>query len=77
MRKYSDIEYAIGKDGKGGNAAFRITFLGYTDRNIIKIDFEKNAFKRNGNDKIRLAVKSTIYGPTIFYKTTKKGYDLL
>ena len=44
MRKYSDIEYAIGKDGKGGNAAFRITFLGYTDRNIIKIDFEKKCF---------------------------------
>lgn len=29
-------------------------------RNITKIDFEKNAFKRNENDKIRLAVKSTI-----------------
>jgi len=50
--KLSDIEYAIGKDGKGGNNAFRITFLGYTDRNITKIDFEKNAFKRNENDKI-------------------------
>ena len=149
--EYSDIEYAIGEYGKGGNDAFRITFLGYTDRNITKIDFEKNAFKRNENDKIRLAVKSTIdalnyfdkgsnekediskraigwhgrdikknnywkeklyiiknnklygfenwenkhpeedcyfvsvsihyeksaYGPTIFYKTTKKGYDLL
>ena len=29
-------------------------------RNITKIDLEKNAFKRNENDKIRLAVKSTI-----------------
>lgn len=39
--KLSDIEYAIGEDGKGGNKAFRITFLGYTDRNITKIAFEK------------------------------------
>lgn len=72
----SDIEYAIGKDGKGGNNAFRITFLGYTDRNITKIDFEKNAFKRNENDKIRLAVKSTIDALNYFDKGSNEKEDI-
>ena len=74
--EYSDIEYAIGEDGKGGNDAFRITFLGYTDRNITKIDFEKNAFKRNENDKIRLAVKSTIDAFNYFDRGSNKNEDI-
>ena len=74
--EYSDIEYAIGKDGKKGNNAFRITFLGYTDRNITKIDFEKNAFKRNENDKIRLAVKSTIDALNYFDKGSNEKEDI-
>ena len=74
--EYSDIEYAIGEDGKGGNKVFRITFLGYTDRNITKIDFEKNAFKRNENDKIRLAVKSTIDALNYFDKGSNEKEDI-
>ena len=74
--KLSDIEYAIGEDGKGGNKAFRVTFLGYTDRNITKIDFEKNAFKRNENDKIRLAVKSTIDALNYFDKGSNEKEDI-
>lgn len=44
-------------------------------RNITKIDFEKNAFRRNENDKIRLAVKSTIDALNYFDKGSNEKED--
>ena len=45
-------------------------------RNITKIDLEKNAFKRNENDKIRLAVKSTIDALNYFDKGSNENEDV-
>ena len=45
-------------------------------RNITKIDCEKNEFKRNENDKIRLAVKSTIDALNYFDKGSNEKEDI-